>query len=80
MVTYIFFKLNDERDRLEIQDSIIDSEEELINYIIGTGFASITDIQTGPDGEVYIDSLENGSIYKISYFFSKLNIYYIDYH
>ena len=61
-----FFKLNDQRDGLEIQDAVIDSEEELNNYILGTGFGSITDIQTGPDGDIYIVSLESGSIYKIS--------------
>ena len=61
-----FFKLNDQRDGLEIQDPVIDSEEELNNYILGSGFGSITDIQTGPDGYIYIVSLESGSIYKIS--------------
>jgi aldose sugar dehydrogenase len=61
-----FFKLNDQRDGLEIQDSIIDSEQELNNYVLGSGFGSITDIQTGPDGDIYIVSLESGSIYKIS--------------
>lgn len=61
-----FFKLNDQRNGLEIQDAVIDSEEELNNYILGTGFGSITDIQTGPDGDIYVVSLENGSIYKIS--------------
>ena len=61
-----FFKLNDQRDGLEVQDAVIDSEEELNNYILGTGFGSITDIQTGPDGDIYIVSLESGSIYKIS--------------
>ena len=60
-----FFKLNDQRDGLEVQDAVIDSEEELNKYILGTGFGSITDIQTGPDGDIYIVSLESGSIYKI---------------
>ena len=61
-----FFKLNDQRNGLAIQDAVIDSEEELNNYILGTGFGSITDIQTGPDGDIYVVSLESGSIYKIS--------------
>ncbi len=61
-----FFKLNDQRDGLKIQDTIIDSEEELNNYVLGSGFGSITDIQTGPDGDIYVISLESGSIYKIS--------------
>ncbi len=63
MVTCIFFKLNDQRDGMEIQDAVFDSEEELNNYVLGAGFGSITDIQTGPDGDVYIVSLESGSIY-----------------
>lgn len=49
--------MNDKRDRLEIQDSIIDSEKELNNYFIGTDGDddddSIKDIQTGPDGDIY---------------------------
>jgi len=61
-----FFKLNDQRNGLEIQDAVIDSEEELNNYILGAGFGSITDIETGPDGDIYVVSLESGSIYKIS--------------
>jgi aldose sugar dehydrogenase len=51
---------------LEIQDGVIDSEGELNNYILGTGFGSITDIQTGPAGDVYIVSLKSGSIFKIT--------------
>jgi len=35
---------------LEIQESVIDLEEELNNYFIGTGFGSFKDIQTDPDG------------------------------
>ena len=66
MVTCIFFRLNDLRDGLEIQDAVIDSEEEFNNYILGTGVDNITDIQTGPDGDVYIVSLESGSIFKIT--------------
>ena len=58
MVTYIFFELNDERDGLEIEDSIVDSEGDLDNYIIATGFGSIKDTQTGIDEDIYVVSLE----------------------
>ena len=76
-----FFKLNDQRDGLEIQKAVIDSEEELNNYVLGTGFGSITDIQTGPDGDVNIVSLESGSIdikslnfFKIKYLLYRLTL------
>ena len=61
-----FFKLNEERNGLNVEDDVIDSQNEIDNYILGTGFGSITDIETGPDGNVYIVSLENGNVYKIS--------------
>ena len=64
-----FFKLNDERSGFDVEDDVIDSQNEVDNYILGTGFGSITDIETGPDGNVYIVSLEDGNLYKISYFF-----------
>jgi hypothetical protein len=45
---------------------VIDSQGEIDSYVLGNGFGSITDIETGPDGNVYIVSLENGNLYKIS--------------
>ena len=61
-----FFMLNEERNGLNVEDDVIDSQNEIDNYILGTGFGTITDIETGPDGNVYIVSLENGNVYKIS--------------
>ena len=34
--------------------------------IFGSGFGGITDIETGPDGSLYILSYDEGIIYKIS--------------
>jgi glucose/arabinose dehydrogenase len=61
-----FFKMNNERNGLDIEDNIIDSENEMNNYVLGSGFGSITDIEIGPDGNAYIVSLENGNLYRIS--------------
>lgn len=61
-----FFKLNDDRSGLDIEDNVIDTENENDNFVLGTGFGSISDIGTGPNGEVYVVSLETGTIYKIT--------------
>jgi aldose sugar dehydrogenase len=42
------------------------NEEELSAVTFGSGFGVITDIETGPDGLLYILSHFNGIIYKIS--------------
>jgi glucose/arabinose dehydrogenase len=38
---------------------------ELSSLIVGEGFGRITDIETGPDGLLYILSYEEGKIYRI---------------
>jgi aldose sugar dehydrogenase len=59
-------------DNSKIQeDLVINSDEELEDIILGTGFGGITDIETGPDGFIYVltfdqDSEGAGSIYRIS--------------
>jgi glucose/arabinose dehydrogenase len=71
-----YLKVNDSRTGLvlensEIQeDSVVDGDGELDNITLGTGFEGITDIETGPDGFVYLltfdqDSDGAGSIYRI---------------
>jgi aldose sugar dehydrogenase len=45
---------------------VVDDNDELSSITIGTGFGSITDIKTGPDGFLYALSFDDGSIYKIS--------------
>jgi glucose/arabinose dehydrogenase len=47
------------------QDLVADNKEELSEVTFGTNFGRITDIETGPDGFLYILSYENGKIYRI---------------
>jgi hypothetical protein len=64
------FDLTDDRHSLDVEEleaenenfnSLIGSEE----FVIGTGFGIVTDIETGPDGNLYIVSLNHGAIYEI---------------
>ena len=65
-----FFTVNDNRTGLTfdgssgLADLIADNNAELSAVTLGTGFGEITDIETGPDGYLYILSL-NGSLYRI---------------
>ena len=43
-----------------------DSDSELQSIIIGEGFGVPTDLEIGPDGMLYISSLRNGAVYRIS--------------
>lgn len=71
-----FFEVNQSRtglvfDNPDIQtDLVADDEEQLAGITLATGFAGITDIETGPDGLLYIltfdqESDGEGKIYKI---------------
>ena len=60
-VTFTFSRLNKNRDGLEfnknqtgLSDLVADDPTERSKIILGTGFDIITDIQTGPDGSLYI--------------------------
>ncbi len=53
-----------------LSDLIADSDEEISSVTFGTGFAGITDIETGPDGNLYILTFDRGaeglgSLYRI---------------
>jgi hypothetical protein len=61
-----FFKVNEDRTGLDVNDAVIDSDSEIASSILGNGFGSITDIETGPDGKVYITDLRTGTVYSIS--------------
>ncbi|MBA3976726.1 MAG: PQQ-dependent sugar dehydrogenase [Nitrosopumilus sp.] len=61
-----FFKVNGDRTGLDVNDAVIDSESEIDRSILGNGFGSITDIETGPDGKIYITDLRTGTVYSIS--------------
>ncbi len=62
------FALNKERTDLELgqlTDRVADNQGELEPFILGRGFGGITDIETGPDGLLYILSFD-GSIYRLA--------------
>ena len=69
------FKVNENRDGISLdsaqQDSglsdlVVDNEDELSAITLGSGFGGITDIETGPDGFLYVLSYDDGVIYRIS--------------
>ncbi len=39
---------------------------ESAEYVVGTGFGTITDIVEGPDGSLYVLSISKGTLYRIS--------------
>jgi glucose/arabinose dehydrogenase len=64
-----FFKVNSERTGLALdgpglQDLVADNPSEVATVTLGTGFGGITDIETGPDGYLYILTY-SGSVYRI---------------
>jgi aldose sugar dehydrogenase len=68
--------LNNTQQEAGLSDLVVDStiikgtafidEEELSAIVFGSGFGGITDIETGPDGLLYVLSINDGIIYKIS--------------
>jgi glucose/arabinose dehydrogenase len=75
-----FFEVNEDRTGLTfhdprlldlVADPVKEEEEEdsadseLSSIIFGEGFGRITDIETGPDGLLYILTYEDGKIYRI---------------
>ena len=74
-----YFQVNEDRtgikfdsnSQIELTDLIADNEEEMSAIALGTSFGGITDIETGPDGFLYILTLDResdgeGEIYRIS--------------
>jgi glucose/arabinose dehydrogenase len=68
-----YFELSDNRTGIKLDDNdlegltdqVADDDQELSEIIFGSGFEDgITDIETGPDGFLYVLTL-NGSIYRI---------------
>ena len=68
-----YFELNENRTGIKLDDSdlddltvqVADDEQELSEIVFGNGFeGGITDIETGPDGFLYILTF-NGNIYRI---------------
>lgn len=50
----------------ELHDRVVDGDNESSSIIFGTGFGGISDIETGPEGDLYILSIEDEVLYKIS--------------
>jgi hypothetical protein len=48
-----------------LADLVADSDAELDEVILGTGFAGITDIKVGPDGLLYVLSFGAGAILRV---------------
>ena len=64
------FELNQNRDGLEfsssdLQDKVANKNDSMDEIIIGTGFKCITDMETGPDGFLYLISHGERTIYRI---------------
>ncbi len=63
-----YFEVNDARDGLVLggglADLVAENTDELSSIVLGTGFRGITDIETGPDGYLYVLSY-SGSVYRI---------------
>jgi len=64
------FELNPERNAFRLNgslaDKVADSDSELQSIIFGEGFGVPTDLEIGPDGILYISSLRDGAVYRIS--------------
>ena len=69
-----YFEVNDDRTGIKfdnssqagLSDLVVNNKKELSEITFGTGFGSITDIKTGPDGLLYVLSFDSGKIYRIS--------------
>jgi aldose sugar dehydrogenase len=63
------FDLSEDRSRLllngPLEDKVADNQDELQNAILGHGFSTITDIEVGPDGYLYVLTYA-GELFRIS--------------
>jgi glucose/arabinose dehydrogenase len=63
------FDLNEDRTGLALdgvlEDKVADNEDELSSIVFGTGFSGISDIEVGPDGNLYLLFHNTGKIMKI---------------
>jgi glucose/arabinose dehydrogenase len=71
------FEVNENRDGISsgtaqqqqesgLSDLVVNNEDELSAITFGSDFGGITDIETGPDGFLYVLSYDDGVIYRIS--------------
>jgi glucose/arabinose dehydrogenase len=63
------FELNENRSAFVLEgaldDTVANTPEEAEDAIFGTGFGSISDIKTGPDGYLYILSSVDGTLFRV---------------
>ena len=64
------FDLNEDRSGLilnkPLDDLVANSQEEIQGVLFGSNFGGITDMEVGPDGNLYVLSYGQGAIFKIS--------------
>ena len=65
------FKLNNERtgftfENQNLNDLVLNIGDSYDEIIFGVGFPGITDIEVGPDGLIYVVSIGDGTIYRIT--------------
>jgi aldose sugar dehydrogenase len=74
--TLFYFEPNADRTGINLEDDpllsdlVADSDDEMSAVTLGTGFVGLTDIETGPDGNLYILTFDRGaegqgSLYRI---------------
>jgi glucose/arabinose dehydrogenase len=63
------FDLNNDRTQLvlngELQDKVAETKEQVQDNIFGKNMESITDLETGPDGYLYVLSIGEGKLWRI---------------
>jgi len=63
------FNLNNDRTQLalngELQDKVAETKEQVQDVIFGKNMESITDLETGPDGYLYVLSIGEGKLWRI---------------
>ena len=65
------FNLNSERNGFifqnhELKDNVLNENDDSTEIIFATGFQGITDIKEGPDGNIYLLSIGDGKIFRLS--------------
>ena len=65
------FELNEKRDGFKfyndgLKDLVLNKDDNPNEIILATGFLGITDVKQGPDGLIYIVSIGDGKIFRLS--------------
>jgi len=54
------------RDGLDLADRVADDQSELDGFLFASGFEGITDLEEGPDGDLYVVAIGLGEVWRIS--------------